>query len=154
SSDLEGDGFCRHSPGDEVVAHRLTQGDDSVGRRGDLDLLGPHECEALTVPSCGAFVRAAPSGCPRLFEDTSDLVHPWQTRCGRRRPRCQSVDVMRGRVEYLSPAVHCLSGDPARLITQTRSGCGPWAQRHLAQIIDAVDGLDRTRAHAPDRHRI
>src|SRR5699024_11833125 len=112
---------------------------------GDLDLLGPHECEALTVASCGAFVRAAPSGCPRLFEDTADLVHPRQTRCGRGRPCGQTVDVVRGRVQDLSATVHCLSGDPARLITQACSGCGPWAPRHLAQIIAGVDGRERAR---------
>src|SRR5699024_1165580 len=103
-------------------------------------LLGPHESEALTVPSCGAFDRAAAGGRPGLLEDTADLVHPRQTRSCRRRPSGQTVDIMRGRMEYLGAEVLCLSSDPARLFAQASCRGRARVQRHLAQVVDAVDG--------------
>src|SRR5699024_4850597 len=131
----------RHSPGDEVIAHRLTQGDDSVGGLGDFDLLGPHEREALTVPPCGAFVRAGPGGRPCLLEDTADLVHPRQAGCGRCGSCGQAVDVVRSRVEDLSPAVMRLGCDPARLLAESRCWRGPWTQRPRPPIVEADAAL-------------
>src|SRR5699024_5271972 len=120
----EGDRVFRYSPGDEMIAHRLSEGDDGVGGRSDLDLLVSHESEASAGSACGTFGRAVTGGRPRLLKDTADLIDPGQPGCGCCRSRGQAVDVVRRRVEDLSAAVLCLCGDPARLVAQTSSRCG------------------------------